>query len=220
MKRALLIVMVLCGPARAQSLFQQLVDTPAQVGTRQELRATSMYLVEPPEPRVFRVHDLITVIINETSKASSDQSLDTKKEVKNKDTLTSLLDPMQLLQLRLRGGDISSLGLLDLRAKHEFRSDGQYDRNDKLSAQIAAEVIDVKPNGNLVLQAKKSIVMDGETKLLVLSGLARQEDITDANTVLSSQLADLRIDVQHEGQLRKSAEKGLLTRVLDTLFNF
>ncbi len=220
MKQVGLMVFVLCGSASAQSLFQQLVDTPAPIGTRQELRATSMYLVDPPEPRVFRVHDLITVIINETSKASSDQSLDTTKETKNKDTLRSLLDPMQLLQLRLRGGDISSLGLMDLKVKHEFKGDGKYDRKDKFSAQIAAEVIDVKPNGNLVLQAKKSIVMDGEKKLLVLSGLARQEDITDANTVLSSQLADLRIDVQHEGELRRSAEKGLLTRVLDTLFNF
>ena len=220
MKRIAAIVFVLTGSACAQSLFQQIVDTPAPVGTRQELRTTSMYLVDPPEPRVFRVHDLITVIINERFKASSDQSLDTTKEVKNKDTLKALLDPMQLLQLRLRGGDISSLGLIDLKAKQEFKGDGQYDRNDKFSAQIAAEVIDVKPNGNLVLQAKKSIVMDGEKKMLVLSGLARQEDITDANTVLSGQLADLRIDVQHAGELRRSAEKGLLTRVLDTLFNF
>ncbi|MBZ0171127.1 MAG: flagellar basal body L-ring protein FlgH, partial [Phycisphaerales bacterium] len=213
-------VLIAVQSACAQSLFQRMMDEPTPVGTRMDLRTTSMYLVDPPEPRVFRAHDLITVIVNENSKASSDQSLDTNKESKYEDKLNSILDPMQLLQLRLRGGDINALDLLDLEAKHEFKGDGKYDRKDQFSAQIAAEVIDVKPNGNLVLQAKKSIVMDGEHKTLVLSGLARQEDITNANTVLSSQMADLRLDVQHEGELRKSSEKGLFTRVLDTLFNF
>ena len=213
-------VLLLCEVACAQSLFQRMVDEPAPVSNRIELRSTSMYLVEPPEPRVFRVHDLITVIINEISRATSKQSLDTNKEVTVQDKLNAVLDPMQLLQLRLQGGNISALDLLDLETKHEFKGDGKYKRNDQFTAQISAEVIDVKPNGNLVLQAKKIIGMDAEKKTLLLSGLARQDDITDANTILSTQIADLRVDVQHEGDLRKSSEKGLITRVLDTLFNF
>ncbi|USN98092.1 MAG: flagellar basal body L-ring protein FlgH [Phycisphaeraceae bacterium] len=221
MQRMALVAAMVAGQAAcAQSLFQRMVDDAAPLGARTDLRATSMYLVEPPEPRVYRVHDLITVIVNENSKSSSDQSLDTTKESKYQDKLNGILDPMQLLELRLQGSNLSALDLLSLQAKHEFKGDGKYDRSDQLSAQIAAEVIDVKPNGTLVLEAKKSIVTDGESKVFVLSGLARQEDITDSNTVLSSQLANLRLDVQHEGQLRESAEKGLFTRVLDTLFNF
>jgi len=206
--------------ASAQSLFLRSVTEPVALGSTQELRATSMYLVAPPEPRVFKVHDLVYVIINENSNASSQQLMETTKENKSRDTLNALIDPMALLELRLRSGDISGLDLLDLNAKHEFSGDGRYDRNDRLNARIAAEVIDVKPNGNVVLQAKKTIGMDGEIKVLVLSGLARQEDITVENTLLSSQIADLRIDVQHEGELRESTKKGFITRALDTLFAF
>ena len=89
-----------------------------------------------------------------------------------------------------------------------------------LDARVAAQVIDVKPNGNLVIQARKQIIQDGEIKDMVLSGTARQDDVTTENTVLSSQLADLRVDVQHEGELKKSSSKGIFTRALETLFAF
>lgn len=203
-----------------QSLFLRSVTEPVALGSAQELRATSMYLVAPPEPRVYKVHDLVYVIISENSDASSQQLVETTKETRVRDQLNSVIDPLALLELRLRGSDIDSLNLLNLRAKNEFSGDGLYDRRDQFSARIAAEVIDVKPNGNVVLQAKKTIKMDNEVKVLVLSGLARQEDITAENTLLSSQIADLRIDVQHEGELRKSTTKGFLTRAIDTLFAF
>lgn len=206
--------------AGAQSLFVQAVSSPAPIGSSIELRAASMFIVEPPEPRQFFPHDIIYVIINENSRASSAQSLATTKETKLKDTLTSVIDPMALLDLRLEGGNFTALDLLDLKTKHEFTGDGQYGRDDRLDARVAAEVIDVKPNGNLVIQARKQIVQDGEIKNMVLSGVARQDDITTANTVLSSQLADLRVDVQHEGELKNSSEKGFFTRALETLFAF
>jgi len=206
--------------AHAQSLFVQAVEDAAAAGNRIELRATSMYLVEPPEPRTFHTHDIIYVIINENARSSSSQSLETTKETTIEDRLNGIIDPVQLLEFRLRGGDVSALDLLDLETTHEFEGEGQYDRDDRLDARVAAEIIDVKPNGNLVLQARKSIVQDGETKVMLLSGTARQEDITDANTVLSSQLADLRVDVQHEGELKKSSKKGIFTKALETLFAF
>lgn len=206
--------------ASGQSLFLRSVTEPVALGSAQELRATSMYLVAPPEPRVYKVHDLVYVIISENSDASSQQLVETSKETRVRERLNSTLDPLALLELRLRGGGIDNLDLLNLRARNEFSGDGLYDRRDQFSARIAAEVIDVKPNGNVVLQAKKTIGMDDEVKTLVLSGLARQEDITAENTLLSSQIADLRLDVQHEGELRKSTKKGFFTRAIDTLLAF
>ncbi len=218
---AALAALALTAPnAGAQSLFVQAVSGPAPVGSRIELRAASMFIVEPPEPRQFFPHDIIYVIISESSRSSSAQSLDTTKETKMNDVLNSIIDPMKLLELRLEGGNISALDLLDLQTKHEFTGDGQYDRDDRLDARVAAQVIDVKPNGNLVIQARKQIIQDGEIKDMVLSGTARQDDVTTENTVLSSQLADLRVDVQHEGELKKSSSKGIFTRALETLFAF
>lgn len=220
MHRAAMILALCLGPAAcAQSLFLRMVEEPATPGPGAS-SAWRACTSSPPEPRTFRRHDIVYVIVNESSRASSNQKLETAKESTVEDRLNAIIDPIELLQLRLRASSVRNLRLLDLDTEREFTGEGKYNRNDQLSARIAAEVIDVKPNGNIVLQARKAIGTDGERKVMVLSGLARQEDVTDANTILSSQLADLRIDVQHEGDLRKSSEKGLFTRVLDTLFNF
>ena len=211
---------ILAGAASAQSLFLRSVSEPVAVGNQQELRATSMYLVDPPEPREFKVHDIIYIIINENSIARSQQSLETTKVNQARNRLNGIIDPIKLLELRLEGSSVNSLNLLDMQVQNQYTGDGEYDRNDQIIARIAAEVIDVKPNGNIVLQAQKTVQTDDETKSIVLSGVARQADITLENTLLSSQIADMRLDMQHEGDLPKSARKGLITRALETLFAF
>jgi flagellar L-ring protein precursor FlgH len=212
---------IFAGSASAQSLFLRSVSEPAAIpGNQQELRATSMYLVEPPEPREFKVHDIIYIIINENSIARSQQSLESTKVNQARNRLNGVIDPFKLLELRLEGSSVDNLALLDMQVQNQYQGEGEYDRNDQIIARIAAEVIDVKPNGNIVLQAKKSVQTDDETKSIVLSGVARQADITLENTLLSSQIADMRLDMQHEGDLPKSAKKGIVTRALETLFAF
>ncbi len=211
---------LIAGSASAQSLFLRSVSEPVSVGSSQELRATSMFLVDPPEPREFKVHDIIYIIINENSIARSQQSLETTKVNQARNQLNGIIDPFKLLELRLQGSNTSDLELLNLQVQNQYQGEGEYDRNDQIIARIAAEVIDVKPNGNIVIEAQKSVQTDKETKSIVLSGIARQADITLENTLLSSQIADLRLDMQHEGDLPKSAKKGIVTRALETLFAF
>lgn len=206
--------------AGAQSLFLRTVSEPVVAGATEELRATSMYLVAPPEPREFKVHDIIYIIINENSIARSQQSLSSTKVNQARNRLNGIIDPFKLLELRLQGSNTSDLDLLNLQVQNQYQGEGEYDRNDQMIARIAAEVIDVKPNGNIVIEAQKTVQTDKETKSIVLSGIARQADITLENTLLTSQIADLRLDMQHTGDLPKSANKGLVTRALEALFAF
>jgi hypothetical protein len=101
-----------------------------------------------------------------------------------------------------------------------FEGEGEYRRTDTFSGRIQSRVIDVKPNGTLVLEARKYIQNDDETLEMVLTGLCRAEDVTAANTILSTQLYDLRLVKEHTGELRRSTRKGILTRVFETIFNF
>ena len=89
-----------------------------------------------------------------------------------------------------------------------------------MTARIQARVIDIKPNGTLVIEARKSVTSDHEHYTLVATGTCRVDDITVDNTILSSQLADLFIDKQHHGTLKRASEKGLFTNLLDAIFNF
>ncbi len=218
---------LLASAASAQSLF----TTPAEPEPARTIPTPtgqppaslydwSMTAITPPQPREFRIHDLVTIVIDEQSKSTSSQSLETEKEYENKLELDSILDPWELLELRIRQGDLSGLDLLDATASREFEGEGDYERADRFTARITAEIIDVKPNGTIVLEAKKQIVRDAEETLLVLSGVCRTDDVTSQNTILSSQLANMRLEQHNTGDVKKAASKGLLTNVLDTIFNF
>jgi flagellar L-ring protein precursor FlgH len=208
--------------AFGQSLFLQpppsMID--GEPDTPSALLASSMFVVQPPQPRQFQVHDIVHVLINESTSATSSQSLETTKELTLEQQLNGIIDPLKLLELQLEAAAANNLTLADLETTSEFTGEGDYDRQDRLSARIAAEVLDVKPNGTLVLRARKSVGTDDEEQVITLTGIARGEDITDEGTVLSSQLADLAVAVENSGEVRKAAQKGFITKALDWLFNF
>lgn len=211
--------------ASAQSLFL-IQPPPPPIGEDEvydpaaPLYAMSLFAVEPPQPRSYRVHDQVTIIIDETTRQQAEQSLKTEKEYDIQAALAKFPSIRNLLEFQLTNGDDSSLAELDLTAQNDFNGKGTYKRNDRFNAKITAEIIDVKPNGTLVLEARKEISKDEEVQLLMLSGVCRRDDVTDANTVLSSQLANLTLISRNEGQVKDSATKGLIPRVLEFLFAF
>ena len=218
--------LVLGSSAPGQSLFTAEkpgdgVSAPAARGEpAAEVYAMSMVAIRPPDPREYRVHDLISIVIDEQSKSTSNQKLETDKEANAKLQLNGIIDPWELLETRIRQGALSGVDLLNAKNKRDFTGEGDYERTDRFTARITAEVIDIKPNGTIVLEAKKRIVRDAEETELVLSGVARPEDVTLQNTVLSSQLANLRLEQHNTGDVPTAATKGLLTNILDTIFNF
>jgi len=222
MKCPLLAVALIAPAACAQSLFLQ--ASPAYVGLDENpaapLRGLSLTMVEPPPPRTFALHDLVTIIVDETTRAEADQSLDTKKDYKLDGSIEAFPSLAELAELRLVTGGRTPVVEWQANHKSDYKGDGQYERTDRLVVRITAEVIDVKPNGNLVVEAKKTVVKDDEEQVIVLSGTCRGDDVTDDNTILSTQLADLHVAVHNEGQVKKASEKGLIPRVLDTLFAF
>ncbi len=222
MKRTACLITLLAGGAcHAQGLYAPNAE-PTTAGEAQplQLAEVSQLYITPPEPHEFTKHDLVTIVIDESSTASSSQELETTKEYETDATINSIIDPWHLLELRLRQGDLSNVDLIEAGMEREFSGEGDYARRDRFSARITATVIEVKPNGTLLLEARKHIEKDEEIQHLVLSGLCRQEDITRQNTVLSSQIASLRIVMENEGEVRESAKKGLLSQILDTVFAF
>lgn len=206
--------------ANAQSLFVASANENDQNQPAILLSDVSMHFIAEPETRVIQKHDIITIIIDENSSTTSSQKLETEKESSMSANVDAMVSWLKLLELRLEQGDINNVDLIDLAASREFTGEGDYERKDKFTARISAIVREVKPNGTMLVEARKTIARDNEISELVLSGLVREEDITQQNTILSSQMADLRIILENQGDLKKAAEKGLITRVLDTVFAF
>lgn len=187
------------------------------------IRSVSLSAVVEPEPRTYQLHDIITVIVRESTTAEIDASLTTEKDVSYEGEIAELprFNLSDLLNLQLKPNTFpNGTPKLDVSFTSEFDGSGDYEHSTEMTARLAAQVIDVKPNGLLVLEARKFVENDDETMTLVVTGTCSVDDVTIDNTVLSSNLYDLHISKQQTGELRKSTKKGLLSRVLDFIFNF
>ncbi len=208
----------------AQSLFLRSdpvrSDKDGKPDPAAPLRETSLMFIEPPRPRSYQIHDLVTIIVDEQSQQSSKQTMDTKKDYALKGQLDHFPSLAKFLELQLENGDTETIPKLGLSSNQQFKGAGTYDRTDKFNAKITASIIDIKPNGVLVLEARRSKTTDDEVQTMLLSGEVRQDDITTANTVLSSQLADMTLKTKNEGQVKDTADKGWIPRVLEAIFNF
>lgn len=185
------------------------------------LREISLMAVIPPKPKQYRKHDKVEVIINESSSQDSSQKLETKKDASLSGELSQFPSLSALLtQLELRNGIGTPAPSIGAKGANEWKGDGKFERRDRFTARISAVVLEVKPNGMLLLEAREQITMNGELSTLVVSGLCDPKDITTANTVQSSQLANLILRSENSGDVNNAATKGPITRFFDAIFNF
>jgi flagellar L-ring protein precursor FlgH len=183
---------------------------------------SSFVAVAMPEPREFALQDLVTIIIRESTETDISAGLNTEKSSSMKGRISAFpqLNIADLLEFQLGNNNITDPPELDVAFDQDFEGEGDYERRDSFTARITARIVDIKPNGTLVLEARKFIQSDTESLEMVITGTCRAEDITADNTVLSTQMYDLRLVKNHAGEVRRSSKKGILTRVLETVFNF
>lgn len=183
----------------------------------------TMFVSRRPEPRDFKVNDLVTVIVRESFESEMDAEKSTEKSTEVSGGVNAIppLRLSDLLNLQVNGTSTPSNPItLDVGFERTREGEGEYERTESMTGRVRARIIDIKPNGMLVLEARRTIINDGEQSLLVATGNCMPEDITANNTVESSQLENLFIDKQHSGDLRDSGEKGWITRIIDTVFDF
>lgn len=182
----------------------------------------SLFAVQAPEPRAFAIHDLVTIVVSEQSKSKS--SSDAKAE-KSYDMSAAVdawvsMDPTSFGDGFFAPTDDSDLPAFGAGGDKKFKGKGNYARSDDFTARVTAEIVEIRPNGLLVLEARREIVNDGETQVIMLSGICRPEDVDSNNQVTSQRVADAVIQKITTGQLRDTSEKGVIAKLLDTIFAF
>jgi flagellar L-ring protein precursor FlgH len=106
---------------------------------------------------------------------------------------------------------------LDIRKEQAFNGEARQNQNSDVRASIAVVVIDVQPNGNLVVAGVRSLAIDDETRTLRVSGLVRPLDVTPANTVTSAQVAEARIAITGDGANTRQVTRGPVGQLFDSL---
>ncbi len=214
-------------PGQSSSLYLSRTAPPPPPRTQSGMtppliQNTSYAAVLPPEPRRYAVHDLITIIVRESSSASSEASLETNKDVGIDGEVSAFPDLRlsELLEGRFGGGTTEDPPKVGVGFQNDYSGEGEYERSDAITTRITARIIDVKPNGLLALEARTHIRNDDETVTIRLTGYCHADDVAIDNTILSSQMFDLRVEKTHTGELKNASKKGLISKVLDLIFNF
>ncbi|MBN1846168.1 MAG: flagellar basal body L-ring protein FlgH [Sedimentisphaerales bacterium] len=208
------------GPTTAATSAQAAPDAARPMGAAvtTSIKKASWITVDKPSPKDIRVHDLVTIIVHEVSKHTTTE--DTKAE-REYTIETALQDWIRLNGGKLRP-DKQPKGdpKIGFEFNREFEGKGDIKRQDSLSARIQAEVIDVMPNGNLILEATHTVVTNEEKTYITLTGVCRSKDVGADNTIMSSQLARLDISKHHEGVARDANKRGLLSGLIDWMAIF
>lgn len=179
----------------------------------------SFFAVPPPPKRIIRQHDLITIIIKEQSEFKSEGSTKLDKKADLSAAINQFIR-LNLNNMQLQNTIADVVPRIDLEGEMGFDGKGSASRKDTLSVRMQAEVVDVKPNGNLVLQARRRIKTDDEDRVFLVSGIVRVQDVTTDNTVLSTQMFDFDLNQTTKGTVREATKRGWLPRLLDALSPF
>jgi flagellar L-ring protein precursor FlgH len=190
---AAVLVVCVAGRAGATSLFE---------------RREKDSLISDNKARA--VGDLVTIIIKESSTAKQDTSVERKKESSTDAAITTFLYPSD--KHLVKNGEKPTFKWA---SKRESSGEGKSDSSAEIETKVTARVIDVQPNGNLLIEATREIEIGGSALKIVLTGLVRPDDIAADNTVESTYIADAKIT--YKGPMMEVMRRGLLERLMDFL---
>ncbi|MCU0959832.1 MAG: flagellar basal body L-ring protein FlgH [Pirellulaceae bacterium] len=180
---------------------------------------TSWIYVPTPPPREIQKHDIISVRVDILARVQSDGEL---RRRKNGLYDARLNDWVIFDGLRWVKPSPQSDG--DPRVRGELRSDyrtlGELQTSESLTFNIAAEVVDIRPNGNLVLEGRATARVNEEVWTVMLSGLCRPESIGPNNVVLSRDIINLNIRKVETGSVAAGYQRGWFQKIFDLIQPF
>ncbi len=201
------------GPGKTASLE----ESPENAGLFREAAYHGFF----QDLRAFKVGDLVTVNIVETSKATKKASTKTERTSSINAGINNLLG--YETKMRKWGGlptAFNNSTMFKASMSNSFDGSGSTSRDETMSASITARVMEVLPNGNLYIMGTRQIKVNNEVQFITLSGTIRPYDISPDNTVLSSYIADARIEYTGKGAVSDKQRPGWLMRLLDYVWPF
>ncbi|UCC43446.1 MAG: flagellar basal body L-ring protein FlgH [Candidatus Zixiibacteriota bacterium] len=158
--------------------------------------------------KAHRVGDILTVLIVEQNRASSQVESKTEKEG----------------EASLKGGpglgplDFIPLFGADAKMKKDFEGKGENLRTGSVRAKMSVTVIEVRPNGDLVIEGSRVLGISGDKETLNLSGVVRTKDIKPDNSIESYLIAEAHVTYTGKGNTNTGARPGLISRIVNWIF--
>jgi flagellar L-ring protein precursor FlgH len=141
--------------------------------------------------RAAQVDDLVTIVVNESASAVATGATQTSRASAASSSITSLLAP------KSPGGALSNL--LNTSSSQTLNGAGTTSRGSTITATLSARVTHVLPNGYLVLEGTKDVLVNSEHQQVTVRGVIRPADLTAGNIITSNQIAQMEIKIDGKG---------------------
>jgi flagellar L-ring protein FlgH len=157
------------------------------------------------------VGDIVTIIIDEVTKIENDEETSLDKG----SSLSATLSNFDILP-----NFFNTLPSAEGEQRRSFDGKAQYDKDNMFKAKISVLVQDVLPNGLLLIEGTRNVIVDGETKLIRIQGMVRPQDIRRDNSVSSAFVANATVSYEGDGFMTKTTTKGWFSWLLDFVWPF
>jgi flagellar L-ring protein precursor FlgH len=170
--------------------------------------------------KAFRLGDVVTISVQEDDVISHSVADSLSKATSTQGTINTINVPS------FNSGNVTSLLKGSLTPEVQYGSTrtlsgkGTYNLQGTMTTQITAVVMEVLPNGNLVIEGSRMKKSVDEKVMIRISGIVRPEDISNTNIVPSTAVADAKIVYESSGPIANSNRWGWFERFVDHIWPF
>jgi len=169
------------------------------------------------DKRARAVGDIVTILIQENNTTSKENSTQTSKSSSVDASLQTIFYSPAVSGFLTKGGQLPAMRF---GGSQSFDGGGKINNSERMTARIAVKVVDVLPNGNMIIEGRRETTVSGEKQEAILRGTVRGEDVTANNTVFSYNVADASIKFTGKGTISDNQRKGWLLRVWEKVTPF
>ena len=188
-------------PAALVPVNQQYLEPPAQAASANSLWRTGARTFFGDQ-RARRIGDILTVSIDIDDRAQTQNSTARTRTNEMSGGITNFFGLENSLGRAFPGG-FDAGNLVGMEGESNANGSGSVNRSEKVSLTIAAVVTDVMSNGNLVIQGRQEVRTNREVRELTVAGIVRPEDVSSANTIAHTQIAEARISYGGRGDISR-----------------
>lgn len=186
-------------------------------GQVRSIREYSRIHIDPLPRKEIKLHDIVTIIVDEKSEVIMNQKFNRQKNAGLKADLKSFVRFGE-------GGNLTNAAgnnpKIDGQLSGTLNSTGLVTDQEGIKYRIAAKVADVKPNGTILLEARKVIQTQDDVSEYTLTGEVRSIDVNPDNTASSENIANLQIVKKQQGRVYNSTKRNWGVRILDLISPF
>jgi flagellar L-ring protein precursor FlgH len=173
------------------------------------------------DTKAKQVGDIVTVVLNETATSTQSATTDTSKSSSTSLATTAVLGLPSDLGVKnflgLGTGFDPTIGATNERAN---KGSGTTTRSGTLTGTISATIIAINESGNFEIEGKRSVTINHEEQVMVLTGIIRPSDVNYNNTINSSLIANASITYTGDGVIADEQRVGWLMRALSYVWPF